>query len=187
MTDDELKAQERHPEPWQPENRPRVLALLGKLAEEATELAGIASRIIIQGLDAPHSDDGRPNRLHLEDELADVAALAGLTMSGIGWREFVQLTSEEALAAGANATPLAVGWGESLDYDRVEARREAKKRFLLEWLGSLSHEVPKEVGFRHIKAAYVAGALDVHNSPSTDRDPEFGEAADDYAASKGFS
>ncbi|AYD87703.1 hypothetical protein [Caulobacter phage Kronos] len=183
MTDEELRAQERHPEPWQPETRPRVLALLGKLAEEATELAGIASRIIIQGLDAPHSDDGRPNRLHLEDELADVAALAGLAMSGMGWSEFVQLTTEEALAAGHQLRVVTVDTKQALDYDRVEARREAKKRFLVQWLTALSHMAPSELAAAEEQRrdalqdlAYVNGAREGFSAASA-ADPNAALAA----------
>ena len=129
MRDEDSPA--RAPQPWQPESRPRVLAMLGKLAEECNELAAICSRITIQGLDGIHPDDGRPNRAHLEDEIADVAALTGLTMSGVAWGQF----STWPLSRAFCDVPK-----DPLDYDRVERRRNAKKHFLLMWLEGLSHE-----------------------------------------------
>lgn len=179
MTDEDLKAVDRHPSPWQPESRPRVLALIGKLGEEATELAGICARITIQGLDAPHSDDGRPNRVHLEDEIADVAACTGLTMSGVGWRDCTLAADGVTVLFHTGSC---IGQG-ALDYDRVEARREAKKRFLLAWLTSLSCEPPP--GRDAIMAAYRAGAMAVHEHHDPDQEPDFSEAAMDYADTMG--
>lgn len=59
---------------WMPETDQHRLAALGKLAEECNELAGRASRSIIQGLDAIDPASGRTNREELEREIADVEA-----------------------------------------------------------------------------------------------------------------
>lgn len=63
------------PSPWKPETNPLRLAVLSKLVEELTECASIAARCIAQGLDEVHPVTGVPNRLALEEELADVDAL----------------------------------------------------------------------------------------------------------------
>lgn len=62
--------------PWQPMSNPIDLAHLGKLGEECGELGAAIARCIIQGIDACEPVTGKPNRLWLEDEIADV--LAGL-------------------------------------------------------------------------------------------------------------
>lgn len=62
--------------PWMPEQDRVRLALLGKLTEEAGELAARAARCIIHGLDERDPDSGRLNRVELERELADVRAVA---------------------------------------------------------------------------------------------------------------
>lgn len=59
---------------WLPEQDRHRLAVLGKLAEEAGELAARASRCIIQGLDAIDPASGRSNREELAREMADVDA-----------------------------------------------------------------------------------------------------------------
>lgn len=60
--------------PWMPEQDQLRLAALGKLVEEAAELAGRAARCIIQGIDEIDPDSGRTNRAELEREIADVQA-----------------------------------------------------------------------------------------------------------------
>lgn len=60
--------------PWSPEQDPLRLAILGKLAEEASELAARASRCIIHGLDQVDPDTGRLNSEELQREAADVTA-----------------------------------------------------------------------------------------------------------------
>lgn len=60
--------------PWLPEQDRMRLAILGKLAEEASELAARASRCIIQGLDELDPDHGLPNSELLQREMADVTA-----------------------------------------------------------------------------------------------------------------
>jgi hypothetical protein len=66
------------PSPWLPERDRTSLLLLGKLAEEASELAGRCARSIIQGLDGLDPEDGRPNWKHLMEEIADVRGLSAL-------------------------------------------------------------------------------------------------------------
>lgn len=60
--------------PWMPMQDQHQLAMLGKLAEEAAELASRASRCIIQGIDELDPDTGRSNRDELAREIADVLA-----------------------------------------------------------------------------------------------------------------
>lgn len=60
--------------PWMPETDPHRLAVLGKMIEELNECASRAARCIIQGLDEIDPDTGRPNRIELEKEMADVLA-----------------------------------------------------------------------------------------------------------------
>lgn len=60
--------------PWMPETDQFRLAVLGKLAEEASELASRSARCIIQGLDEKDPDTGRSNREELAREVADVEA-----------------------------------------------------------------------------------------------------------------
>lgn len=60
--------------PWFPEQDRSRLAALGKMAEEAGELAARASRCIIHGIDEIDPDSGRTNRQELEREIADICA-----------------------------------------------------------------------------------------------------------------
>jgi NTP pyrophosphatase (non-canonical NTP hydrolase) len=72
------------PSDWQPETSKVRLALLGKLGEEASELAGIALRCMIQGIDECEPVSGKPNRQKLEEELADVMALITQASNWLG-------------------------------------------------------------------------------------------------------
>lgn len=60
--------------PWMPEQDRIRLAVLGKLIEECTELAGRAARCIIQGIDERDPATGRRNREELGREMSDVTA-----------------------------------------------------------------------------------------------------------------
>lgn len=60
---------------WQPMQEQFALAVLGKLGEEAAELATACFRCIIQGLDEAEPKTGKINREWLQEELADVSAL----------------------------------------------------------------------------------------------------------------
>lgn len=60
--------------PWIPERDPYVLAKIGKLGEEATELAKICFRIMIQGIAQSDPETKRPNTEELSREIADVLA-----------------------------------------------------------------------------------------------------------------
>lgn len=59
---------------WMPESDPNILAAVGKLAEEASELSGRCARSIIQGLEAIDPETMRTNRREMEREIADVEA-----------------------------------------------------------------------------------------------------------------
>lgn len=68
----------KEPNLWLPEKDPVTICILGKLAEELNECAGRVARALIQGIDGIEPEDGRTNREHLVDELADVQALLDL-------------------------------------------------------------------------------------------------------------
>lgn len=60
--------------PWHPITDPLQLKALGKLCEELAEALSAASRCIIQGIDEKEPTTGKPNRLWLQEEIADVKA-----------------------------------------------------------------------------------------------------------------
>lgn len=72
------------PSLWRQEPDEPTLLMIGKLAEEAGELAARAARCIIQGLDAKDPDTGRTNREELEREIADVRGLGDLAIDRLG-------------------------------------------------------------------------------------------------------
>lgn len=72
------------PSDWRREPDAAVNAILGKLGEEAGELATRCCRAMIQGLVAIDPGDGRMNLSHLEDEIADVRAVIALLDEEIG-------------------------------------------------------------------------------------------------------
>lgn len=67
-----------NPSPWHPMTDPVDLKHLGKLAEELGEAQAAVARCIIQGINEAEPSTKKPNRVWLEDELADV--LAGITL-----------------------------------------------------------------------------------------------------------
>jgi NTP pyrophosphatase (non-canonical NTP hydrolase) len=69
---------------WEVTTDPLTLRRLGKLGEELGELANVASRCIIQGINATDPGTGKVNRQRLLDELADVAAQIDCTMTAFG-------------------------------------------------------------------------------------------------------
>lgn len=60
--------------PWQHEPNAERIAKLGKLAEEASELAARAARCIIQGYEEVDPDRNQYNYELLDEEIADVEA-----------------------------------------------------------------------------------------------------------------
>lgn len=67
--------------PWFPETDTNRVRALGKTLEELGELTSAVSRCLIQGIDACEPVTGKPNRLWLQQEVADVyAQLAMLDM-----------------------------------------------------------------------------------------------------------
>lgn len=60
--------------PWMPERNPLTVAMIGKLGEEASELAQRCFRILIQGLEERDPDSKRLNSEELAREMSDVAA-----------------------------------------------------------------------------------------------------------------
>lgn len=67
--------------PWHPMTDAVDLKHIGKLAEEASELARICARIMIQGIDESDPSTGESNRLLIMNELADVFANADLCIT----------------------------------------------------------------------------------------------------------
>lgn len=60
--------------PWHPITNALDLKYLGKLGEELGECSAAVSRCIIQGIDGEEPMTGVPNRVWLENEIADVLA-----------------------------------------------------------------------------------------------------------------
>ncbi|QXZ79612.1 hypothetical protein [Rhizobium sp. L51/94] len=59
---------------WKPEPDVIIHQALGKACEEASELANILARCLIQGLDQCEPVSGKPNRKALSEEIADLDA-----------------------------------------------------------------------------------------------------------------
>jgi hypothetical protein len=74
-------------EPWIPEEDPATLSLIGKIGEEAGELASVCCRVVIQGMDGINPKDGRTNRVHLVEEMADVRAQIHVAQELLGIRK----------------------------------------------------------------------------------------------------
>jgi NTP pyrophosphatase (non-canonical NTP hydrolase) len=64
----------KEPNPWQPTTNVLDLKIIGKTLEENGELVQALSRCLIQGIDDSHPTTGKPNRIWLQEELADVLA-----------------------------------------------------------------------------------------------------------------
>lgn len=77
MDTDDIK----QPSLWIPMTDPIDLAHIGKLGEEAAELARICSRIVIQGIGSADPDSKLMNYTALQQEIADVYAMAGLCIA----------------------------------------------------------------------------------------------------------
>jgi hypothetical protein len=78
--------------PWKPEPNLLIHQALGKACEEASELANILARCLIQGLDQCEPVSGKPNRQALSEEIADVDA-------AVQWlRELTGVEYDEARA-----------------------------------------------------------------------------------------
>ena len=97
-----------YPSPWTPETSQFRLAVLGKLAEEGSEVATAAVRCIIQGIDEEEPVTGKLNRTWLEDEIADIMAQCELAICALG-----------------------------LDYDRIEKRAATKREYTGSWQRTL--------------------------------------------------
>lgn len=101
---------------WTPENRAWVLALVGKLGEESSELAKVCFRIIIQGLDGIDPKTKVANLVSLKEELADVKALSKLADELL---DLVQEEYEERVWAKFTHKK---GWIESLVPTSIEVK-----------------------------------------------------------------
>ncbi len=103
-TSDDLTSPIIHP--WQPEPDFEVHQVIGKLGEEAAELATICCRIMIQGLKECEPVSGKPNERALAEEIADVAAWSNEVIRRV-----------------------------KLVQDFIEARAEKKSVGAVQWLG----------------------------------------------------
>lgn len=70
----------KEPNLWIPISDPLVLAAIGKLGEEASELGAIIFRCVIQGLDGKNPETGELNINDLLKEIADVRGLSNLVI-----------------------------------------------------------------------------------------------------------
>jgi hypothetical protein len=92
------------PSPWHPITDPVDIKHLGKLAEELNEAGAAVARCLIQGVDEAEPETGRPNRLWLQDEIADVLANAELVV------ERFTLDREAMAARAARKTAFLRRW-----------------------------------------------------------------------------
>ncbi len=72
------------PSPWQPIQDKPLQAALGKLAEELAEAGAAVARCLIQGLEDCEPVTKVPNRVWLENELADVSAAMRIVATHYG-------------------------------------------------------------------------------------------------------
>lgn len=100
----------KQPSLWIPMTEPINMAHIGKLGEEASELARICCRIMIQGIDGIDPDTDNVNRYALADEIADVYAMAGLCIGRF-----------------------------KLDIDEISTRERRKKTMKRTWFDMLAH------------------------------------------------
>ena len=75
-------------------------AVLGKLGEEAAELANIIFRIWIQGINECDPESGKENRAALMEEIADVEAMLEMAKRhfGILYRASISVRREKKIA-----------------------------------------------------------------------------------------
>lgn len=77
--------------PWYPMSDVKDIKHLGKLGEETGELSTVISRCLIQGVDESEPVTGKPNKLWLEEEIADVEAGVELVKRRFNLnREFIE-------------------------------------------------------------------------------------------------
>jgi hypothetical protein len=105
-TEDIPEAEE--PSLWLPEQDIETHQILAKLGEEASELAGICLRSLMQGLYGIDPDDGRQNREHLSDEIADVEALIQLA------KERLQLTQGPIIYRSSKKYAYKASWFDAM-------------------------------------------------------------------------
>ena len=84
----------KKPSLWMPEPNVALHQAIGKLAEEAGELATIAARCLIQGVDQCEPVTGKPNLTALLQEMADVIAILNVVHEELGDRLTEELDDE---------------------------------------------------------------------------------------------
>lgn len=70
--------------PWHPMSDPVELKTLGKFIEELGEGTQAAGRCLIQGMDEREPETNKPNRLWLQEEIADILANIDLVIECFG-------------------------------------------------------------------------------------------------------
>ncbi len=70
--------------PWEPDTNPANLRPLGKCIEELCEAGAILARCIIQGIEESEPVTGKPNRIAVEEEVADVLATVEILIEHFG-------------------------------------------------------------------------------------------------------
>lgn len=101
------------PNPWNPEQDPIRLKVLGKLTEELAEGAAAAARCMIQGIDESEPVTGKPNRTWLTEEVADILANVEIVIEHF-----------------------------ALDAEAIALRASTKHEFLTTWLGMMTRPGP---------------------------------------------
>lgn len=97
------------PSDWQPITNKHDLAVLGKFGEEVCEAGASLFRCIIQGLDEREPKTHKVNRQWVEEEIADVLALATIAVRRLG-----------------------------LDMVAIEVRRDRKMAYKEPWFAALA-------------------------------------------------
>ena len=97
---------------WTPTTSLMMLRRMGKLQEELAELANVAARCIIQGIDEVDPGTGKVNRDRLVDELADVLTQCRYTIHKLG-------LDEDRIEARAN-----IKWGQMDEWESMFSREE---------------------------------------------------------------
>ncbi|MDI7864333.1 hypothetical protein MRS76_20550 [Rhizobiaceae bacterium n13] len=103
---------------WKPEPDLIIHQALGKAVEEASELAKILARCLIQGLDAKDPKTGIPNRQAVLEEMADIDA-------AIVWLLEVAYRPDDQLLERANRKLAGfLQWQKMLEDDREHSDRD---------------------------------------------------------------
>ena len=96
------------PAPWVPMDNPKDIKVIGKALEERGEAITALARSLIQGIEGTEPSSGRPNRVWLNQELADESATGRIVIQHF-----------------------------KLDEEAIVDRAQTKYDFLMKWLGMM--------------------------------------------------